>query len=103
MYQTNVRPVLLLNHRSPSAGDGGAVGELMTVGGAGTHASIERGAGRTRLLSSTPSNRSRRSRLGDDCLCQRDAVDHLVTVNLQTAQQGTEGKLGPQCLDLADL
>src|SRR5262245_3787646 len=32
MYQSKVRPVIVLNHRSPSAGATGAMGELVTVG-----------------------------------------------------------------------
>jgi hypothetical protein len=34
-YQTYSRPVVVLNHKSPSAGAVGGVGELVTVGGAG--------------------------------------------------------------------
>jgi hypothetical protein len=35
VYQTYSRPVTVLNHRSPSTGPAGGVGELVTVGGAG--------------------------------------------------------------------
>src|SRR5215831_18073530 len=37
-YQTYSRPVVVLNHRSPSAGAGGGVGALMTVGNCPSHA-----------------------------------------------------------------